>query len=68
MKIENKDYINVAKACVRFNKRGLLHWYINGLITLENFSSFRLSKVLSKLCYDTYVDFLESWNELNVKH
>jgi len=64
MKIGIEDYHRVAKSCVRFNKRGILEWYIKSLHTLENFSSFRLVKAINKINQDVANEFLKIHKKL----
>ena len=64
MKINVEDYHRVAKSCVRFDKRGILEWYIEEIHTLENFSSFRLVKAINVINQDVANEFLEIHKKL----
>jgi len=64
MKINVEDYHRVAKSCIRFDKRGILEWYIKEIHTLENFSSFRLVKAINIMNQEVANKFLDIHRKL----
>lgn len=64
MRVRYEDYVNIAKACVRFDKMGELKWYIESIIEVDDFSTFRLSKALEKRNRKVHEKFLKIYHKI----